>query len=139
MAANINVILNGASIQVVNTNDSTTRVNSSAGNPTLSASESTYMDFLPIAVAGTVLTLPVATIYVLYIRNLGGINSAPSGSITVSFTASGGAQVAAANAPVILPGGVFAIWNSSNSSGGITAVTLTASTANTPVEVLMAA
>lgn len=140
MASNINVVLNGATVQVINTTDSTTRVNSSSGNPTLAASESTYIDFLPIATgAGTTLTLPAATIWVLYIRNLGGVNSTPSGNIQVNFTATGGAAIGAANSPIVLPGGVFMYWNSAETAGGITAVTLISSVANTPVEILMAA
>jgi hypothetical protein len=140
MASNLNVILNGLSIQVVNTTDSTTRVNSSAGNPSLGASESTYTDYLPIAAGGgTTLTLPAATIWILYVRNLGGTNGTPSGNIQVNFTVTGGAAITAANSPIVLPNGVFAYWNTAESAGGITAVTLIASVANTPVEILMAA
>lgn len=140
MAANINVILSGATVQVVNTTDSTTRVNSSSGNPTLGASESTYIDFLPIAAGGgTALTLPAATIWVLYVRNLGGTNGTPSGNITVQFQAAGGALNTTANSPIVLPNGVFMYWNTAESAGGITAVTLVASVASTPVEILMAA
>lgn len=139
MAA-ISLILNGATIQVVNSSDSTTRVNSSLGNPTLAGNESTYIDFLPVAIgAGTTLSLPAATIWVLVIRNLGGISGTPSGNITVQLTVAGGAQIASASSPIILPSGVFAYWNTAETAGGITAVTLIASVASTPVEVLMAA
>lgn len=140
MASNLNVILSAATLQVINTVDSSTRVNSSLGNPSLPAAESTYIDFLPIATGGgTVLTLPAATIYVLCIRNLGGINATPSGNITVQVQANGGALPTAANSPIILPNGVYAYWNVAETAGGIVAVTLVASVANTPCEILMAA
>lgn len=140
MASNLNVILSGATLQVVNTTDSTTRVNSSLGNPTLGGSESTYIDFLPIATTpGTTITLPAATIWCLSVRNLGGINASPSGNIQVQLTVTGGVQFAAASSPLILPNGVFVYWNPAETAGGITAVTLIASVANTPVEILMAA
>lgn len=140
MASNLNIIMSGATIQVINNVDSSTRVNSSLGNPTLAGAESTYIDFLPIATGvGTVLTLPAATIWVLCVRNLGGINASPSGNIQVQLTVTGGAQIALASSPMIIPNGVFAYWNTAETAGGITAVTLVASVANTPVEILMAA
>jgi hypothetical protein len=140
VASNLNIILSGATLQVINNTDSSTRVNSSLGSPTLGGAESTYIDFLPIATgAGTALSLPAATIWVLCIRNLGGINASPSGNIQVLVTATGGAAPTAANSPMILPNGVFAYWNTAETAGGITAVTLVASVANTPCEILMAA
>jgi hypothetical protein len=141
VASNLNIILSGATLQVINNTDSSTRVNSSLGSPTLGGSESTYIDFLPIAVGptGTVLTLPAATIWVLCVRNLGGTNSTPSGNIQVQFTVTGGTQIALASSPIILPNGVFAYWNTAETAGGITAITLVASVANTPAEILMAA
>lgn len=139
MPANLNVSLAGAVLQVVNTVDSTTRVNSSQGNPTLGASESTYIDFLPIALAGTALPLPAATIWFLVIRNLGGINGTPAGTITVRQQVTGGALVAAADSPIILANGIHAYINVAETAGGVIAVTLIASVANTPVEILMAA
>jgi hypothetical protein len=51
----------------------------------------------------------------------------------------GGALVAAADSPIILPGGIHAYINIAETAGGVIAVTLVASVANTPVEVLMAA
>lgn len=140
MASNLSVILSGAALQVINTVDSTTRVNSSLGSPALPASESSYTDFLPIANgAGTVLTLPAATIWVLCVRNLGGINATPAGNITVQAQATGGALPAAANSPIVTPNGVFLYWNIAETAGGIIAVTLVASVNLTPVEILMAA
>lgn len=139
MASNIAVTLGGAALQVVNNSDSTTRVNSSLGSPSLAASESSYIDYLPIAAAGTILTLPAATIWVLAIRNLGGINATPAGNITVQIQATGGALNSAANSPIIVPNGVYLYWNPAETAGGIIAVTLVASVNATPVEILMAA
>lgn len=138
--ANLNVILSGATIQVVNTVDSTTRVNSAQGNPTLPAAEDFYNLFFPIAAGGgTVITLPAATVWVAHVRNLGGINGTPAGNITVRFTATGGAQIAVADSPIIVPNGVFSYWNPTEGAGGLTGLTLIASVASTPVEILLAA
>lgn len=140
MASNLSVVLGGAALQVINTTDSTTRVNSSLASPALPASVETYIDFLPIAAGGgTILTLPAATIWVLAIRNLGGINGTPAGNITVQAQATGGALPAAANSPIVLPNGVWLYWNTAETAGGIIAVTLVASIAATPAEILMAA
>lgn len=139
MAANVNIILSGASIQVVNTVDSTTRVNSTVGNPTLGGANAVYDNFLPIAAgAGTTITLPSGTVWVVYVKNQGGINGSPSGNITVQLTVAGGAQIASGSSPVLLPNGVFMYWNTAETTGGITGVTLIASVANTPVEILLA-
>jgi hypothetical protein len=140
MASNLNVTLNGAVMQVVQTTDSTTRVNASLNNPSLPASESTYIDYLPIATgAGTIVPLPAATVWVFAMRNLGGINSTPAGNISVLIQVAGGALTAIANSPIVLPNGVFLYWQQAETAGGIIAVTLVASVANTPAELLMAA
>ena len=139
MSANLNVILSGATVQVVNTLDSSTRVNASAGNPTLGATVATYYDFMPIASGGgTVITLPNTTVYVVYVRNLGGQNSSPSGNISVEFQVTGGSLVAAPNCPIVQPGGVFAYWETQETAGGVIALTLIASVNLTPVELLLA-
>lgn len=138
MASNLSVILSGATLQVVNTVDSSTRVNSSLANPTLPAAVATYIDFLPIlGGGGTVLTLPAATIWVLAIRNLGGINGTPAGNVTVQIQVTGGALQTAANSPVVAPNGVYLFWQPTETANGIIAVTLVASVANTPCEILM--
>lgn len=136
---NLNVILSGATLQVVDTATSTTRVNSSLGNPTLGAAVESYIDFLPIAAAGTALTLPAATIWALCIRNLGGINGTPAGNITIRAQAIGGALPAAADSPIIVPNGCYVYINPTTGAGGLIAVTLVASINLTPVEILLAA
>lgn len=136
--ANLAVTLSGAVIQVINSADSSVRVNSSWASPSLAAAVETYIDFLPVTVGALVLTLPAGTIWVLGIRNLGGINGTPAGNITVQYQVTGGALNSAANSPIVLPGGVFAYWQQVETAGGIIAVTLTASVAATPVEIIMA-
>lgn len=138
--ANLSVILSGATLQVIDTSASTTPVNFSLNNPTLPAAVESFIDYLPIANgAGTVLTLPAATIWVFAVRNLGGINGTPAGNITIQVQVTGGALPAAANSPVIAPAGVYAFWNQTEGANGIIAVTLVASVNLTPVAILMAA
>ena len=137
--ANLAVTLSGATIQVINSADSSVRVNSSWASPSLSASVETYIDFLPVTVGALALTLPAATIWVFGLRNLGGINGTPAGNITVQYQVTGGALPTTANSPIVLPNGIFAYWQTTETAGGIVAVTLTASIANTPVELIMAA
>lgn len=140
MASNIAISLVGAIWQVIDNAVAIARVNSSQGTITLNGSEATHIDYLPIAAgAGTALSLPNATIWVLGIRNLGGINATPAGNITVQAQATGGALPTAVNSPVLVPGGEFLYWNTAETAGGIVAVTLVASIANTPVELIMAA
>lgn len=138
MASNLNIILSGAAWQVVDNTSSTTPVNFSLSNPTLGGSVESFIDYLPVAAGGgTVLTLPAATIWVLGIKNLGGINASPAGNITVQIQVTGGVLQTAANSPVIAPNGVFLYWQPTESANGIIAVTLVASIANTPVALIM--
>lgn len=137
--ANLNVVLSGATLQVVNTADSTVRVNSSLASPTLPAADSSYIDFFPVLAAGSALTLPATTIWVLAIRNLGGINGTPAGNITVRRQVTGGALTAVADSEIVMPNGVYIYWNTAETAGGIIAVTLVASVNLTPVEILMSA
>jgi len=137
--ANLNVILSGAQLQVVDTNTSTTPVNFGLNNPTLAASVEQFIDFLPITVGALALTLPAATIWVFALRNLGGINGTPAGNITVQVQVTGGALGTAANSEVVAPGGVKIFWQPTEAANGIIGVTLSASVANTPAAILMAA
>lgn len=139
MASNLNVILSGATLQVVNTTDSSIPVNSSLASPTLPASQQEYLRFFPVPAGATVLNLPAATIWVFALRNLGGINGTPAGNITVQYQVTGGALNTAANSPVVTPNGVFIFWQPVETANGIIAVTLSASIASTPAEILMAA
>lgn len=140
MASNLNLILSGAAWQVVDNTTSTTPVNFSLNNPTLGGSVETFIDYLPVANgAGTVLTLPAATIWVFGLRNLGGINASPAGNITVQIQVTGGALPAAANSPVVVPNGVLLFWQPTEGANGIIAVTLVASVNLTPVALILGA
>lgn len=131
--ANVNVQLNGASIQVLDQNN-VFRVNSPVGQVTLPGNTAFYDSFLSVATSpGTVLTLPATTVWVVYVNNLSG-----SLNLTVQLTVAGGVQISAVNSPVLMPGAVFMYWNPVENSGGITGVTLIGS-ATCPAEVLLAA
>lgn len=140
MANNINFVLNGGSIQSITTNDSAQRVLSLIGNIILPANEMQYIDFLPIAAgAGTVLQLPAATIFALAVQNIGGLNGTPAGNLAVQVQPLGGALPSVANSPLVLVGGVYIYWQAQETAGGLTAVTIAASIANTPARIAMAA
>lgn len=126
-------------MQVIDTATATTPVNFSLNNPTLPAAVETFIDFFPVPAGATPLTLPAATIWVLGIRNLGGINGTPAGNVTVQVQVTGGALNTAANSEVIAPGGVKLFWNQTEAANGIIAVSVSASVANTPIAILMAA
>jgi len=136
--ANVNAILNGATLQAINTIDGTTRVNSASGNPTLNASTVYYDNYYEVLSSGSTISIPLNTAWVVWVRNLGGQNSTPAGNITVRFTVAGGSQIATADSPIIPPGGIFAYWCTSESAGGFTGLTLIASVNATPAEIMLA-
>jgi hypothetical protein len=134
MANNVNVILDAASVQVIDTVTNTYRVNSAIGAITLAANEANYQSFAPIATAGTSLTLPAATIWVVYVKNLDA-----AATLTVQVQPTGGALPSAANSPVLPPGAVYIYWAPLETSGGVIAVTLKSSAGPTAAEILLAA
>lgn len=136
---NLSVQLNAASIQVIDTGNaaypSAYRVNSPVGDITLTASKADYQSYANIASSsGTTLTLPAATIWFLYVKNLDAV-----ANLTVRFQATGGILNTAANSEILTPGGVKIYANPSEGAGGIIAVTLISSVGNTAAEILMAA
>jgi len=132
--ANISVLLNSASIQVLDQTTNLFRLNSVVGTVTLQATASFYDAYLQAAAgAGTVLALPAATVWVVYVKNLHATQN-----LTVQLTVAGGVQISAANSPILVPGGVFMYWNPAEAAGGITGVTLVGSGASTSAEVLLA-
>jgi hypothetical protein len=135
MANNVNVILDAASVQVIDTVTNTYRVNSAIGAITLTANVANYQSFAVIASSpGTVLTLPATKIWFLYVKNLDA-----TANLTVQFQAFGGSLNTAANSEILTPGGVKIYANSSEGAGGIIAVTLISSSGPTAAEVLLAA
>lgn len=132
--SNLSVTLDSASVQVIDTLTSTYRVNSPIGNITLSATDASYQSYAQIAAAGTALTLPAATVWVAYVKNLDA-----TATLTVQVQPTGGALPSAANSPVLPPGGAYLYWAPVETSGGIIAVTLKSSAGTIAAEVLLAA
>ena len=133
--ANISVILNSASIQVLDQSTNLFRINGPIGTVTLAGTSSFYDAYFQAPVSpGTVLALPAATIWVVYVKNLHATLN-----LQVLFAVTGGVLLTAANSPLLVPGAVFMYWCPAEAAGGITAVTLIGSGANTSCEVLLAA
>jgi hypothetical protein len=105
------------------------------GTITLAANTSFYDAYFQAPTSpGTVLALPAATVWVVYVKNLHATLN-----VTVQLTVTGGVQIVAASSPLVTAGGVFMYWCSSEAAGGVTGVTLIGSGANTSCEVLLAA
>jgi hypothetical protein len=87
-----------------------------------------------VLVAGSTLTLPSGKAFSFYCRNLG------ANPITCEFTPTSGTPGSMILVPVVggNVGGIFMLFETSEGEGGLTAVTLSAATATTPAELLMA-
>ena len=132
--ANVNVVLNSASIQVLDLTTNLFRINSPVGTITLAATAVFYEPYFQAAASpGSGLSFPAGVLFVVYVKNLSTTNN-----IQVQFGVAGGAQLTAAQSPLLLPGGAFIYWNTVETSGGIVILTLIGSAANTPAEVLLA-
>lgn len=99
----------------------------SLNNPTLAATTSFYDPFFQAAAGGSAVTLPAATCWVAYVKNLD-----VAANLTVAWTAVG---AAGSSSMLLVPGGIFWYFQPSEGAGGFTAMTLTASagTINTTV------
>ncbi len=128
--ANLSIILS-ASLTVADTtlSPSPQIVTRSLNNPTLAATVCFYDPFFQVNAAPTVVPLPANTVWVVYVKNLDSTNN-----ITVTFTPAGGA----AETLLLLPGGVFTYFQTSETTGGITALSLTSSAGVISAEVLTA-
>jgi len=106
----------------------------SLNNATLAATNSFYDPFFQTINGTKTVNLPGATVWCVYVRNLS--NSNP---ITVNFTPSGGASetLVLVQGATAGNGGVFIYHQPAETSGGITALSLTA-TAALPACVLAA-
>lgn len=110
-----------------------TSINRGLGNPSLAGTVGNLLINQTLANGANVISLPdtgtVTGIQNLYIKN----NAAPGGGtvqITISINAAPAVVVA-----LLQPGGVFLMWNVVVvAASQITALTLTASVANVPVE-----
>lgn len=131
---NVNVLLDAASVQVIDLATNNYRVNTGIGTITLPASVAAYDSCLNVAISpGTVLSLPTTTVWFFYVKNLDA-----AANITVQFQVTGGSLNSAANSEVLAPGGVKLFCNPTEAAHGIIAVTLISSVGNTAVEVLTA-
>jgi len=136
VATNLNAVLTGGTLQLVDNAAATIRVNSPITTVTGQVASSFYDLYYLVANPGpAAVTLPAATIWQVAIRNISGTNT-----ISVTATPAGGA--AWASALIIPPNGWFiymATYSTNPGSGGITALSLGSSGANTYAEILLAA
>lgn len=133
MSANVNINYS-FTIQAVDSVANVAVYNRAISNFLLTAAAWTSSDFLQVPTAGVAITLPSSPVYFVYVRNLG------TNNITLSYTPTGGSStslILAANGSGI--GGIFLYGLSVESAGGITALSLEATTAVTPAEYFVAA
>lgn len=110
-------------------------VNRGLGNPAYSVDANVRGEMMVnklLAAGDTTIELIAATIYQLMVKNSAGVGSGKVVTVKCNYGAGLVTDVA------LQPGGVFVIWQITN-TGGITALTLNASAADTPVDVFMGA
>ena len=105
-------------------------VTRSLNNPTLAATVVFYDPFFQASNAGSAVTLPSATCWIAYVKNLDA-----AATLTVAWTAVG---AAGSSTMVLVAGGVFIYFQPVETAGGFTAMTLTASAGTISAEVLIA-
>ena len=97
-------------------------------NPTLAATV-TFSDQFFQCTGATVVPLPAATVWIVYVRNLD-----LAANLTVTYTPAGGV----ASNMLLVPGGLFLYFQPSEGAGGITALTLTPSAGTISADVIVA-
>ena len=136
MAGNLSVVLSGV-LQVTDIvlSPSQQIVTRSLNNPTLNVTVYSYTPFFQAATTVTTVTLPAATVYVVYVKNLSSANN-----LTVNFTPTGGSsQNVLLLSGASESGGIFLYFQTAETGGGITALSLAAANATSPAEVFVAA
>jgi hypothetical protein len=128
---NISVLLN-ATLSATDTTltPSATIVTRNLNNPTLAATVVFYDPFFQASNGGSAVTLPAATCWIAYVKNLDATTN-----LTVAWTAVG---ASGSSTMLIVPGGIFLYMQPSEGSGGFTALTLTSATGTINTEVLVA-
>lgn len=121
LSALLNAIL---TVTDTSLNPSPTIVTRNLNNPTLLAATVFYDPFF----AGGAVSLPAATVFLVYVKNL-----SATVNTTVAFTPVG---AGVASSLLLLPGGLFLYFLPAETGGGISALSLTAATST---EVLVAA
>jgi hypothetical protein len=100
----------------------------------LGCTVSAYEQYFQVPVAGATFNFPagMTTAFIVYVRNRGANN------ITVTFTPAGGAATAVVLTPLTNGfGGFFLLFETAESAGGISALSLAAAVATTPAEVFV--
>ena len=118
---------------------SPTIVTRNLNNPTFASTTVFYNPFMILGVLPVSVTLPAATVFIVYIKNLHATNN-----ILVNWIPNNGVS---RDVGIVAPGGVFMYFQTIATPGssinsllnGVTALTLQASAATTQCEVLLAA
>lgn len=128
---NISVLLN-ATLSATDTtlSPSATIVTRNLNNPTLAGTVVFYDPFFQALAAGSAVTLPAATCWCAFVKNLDA-----AANLTVAWTAVG---AAGSSTFLLVPGGVFIYLQPTEGAGGFTAMTLTASAGTINTEVFVA-
>lgn len=87
-----------------------------------------YSQAQSVGTSPTALSLPLSPTQFLYIKNL-----STTATVTVTWTPNGGSS----NPVVTLQPGACIIYVETNTTSGITALTVTANTASTPIEYIL--
>jgi len=126
---NLSIVL-AASINITDTTLAPSQqiVTRQLNNPTLVATV-TFSDQFFQCTGATVVPLPAATVWIVYVRNLDA-----AANLTVTFTPQGGA----AETCLLVPGGIFLYFQPTEGAGGISALTLTPSAGTTSADVIIA-
>ena len=129
---NLSVVLS-ATVTVTDTtlSPSPTIISRSLNNPTLLPTATFYDAFFQATVGGVAVSLPAATSFFAYVKNLSAANN-----LTVAWTAVG---AAGSSTMLLLPGGVFIYALQAETGGGFTAMTLTGVGATVPCDIVIAA
>lgn len=133
MTANLNAVL-GLTLQVVDNTANTTPINTSNQGITLPATVVSYDRYFQAQTTATTIPLPGAStaVWILYVRNMG------NNIVTVNYTPTGGSSQSVQLSPVTNNfGGVLLIFNTVETSQGISAASITATAGVTPCEVLV--
>jgi hypothetical protein len=132
--SNLAVQISGASLQVIDNTAQLVRINTVVATMVASATASFYESYFQVGAGSTSLVLPVSPVWAVYIKNLHASNT-----VSVTCTPTGGNAWVS---PIVLPaGGVFMYWvpyASNPATGGFSVISLQASGAATPVEILLA-
>lgn len=121
--ANLSIILQAQWVTTDTTlSPSPQIIQRSLNNPTLAATVEYYDPFFQTINGTKTVPLPAATVWSVYVRNLSAVTP-----ITVNFTPSGGASETLVLVPGATPGngGLFIYHQPAETSGGITALSLT--------------